>query len=121
MFIYRAKILIYLHIWDKIFGFHLFDEAVFEREVKCYLQNMNKYGTPLDNRNDYNVPIWFMWTAIMTNSAEYKSKVIDALWRFYNDTVDRVPMSDWNKTVINESIDFQHRSVIGGLYINLLI
>ena len=108
-------------IWDKIFGFHLFDEAVFEREVKCYLQNMNKYGTPLDNRNDYNVPIWFMWTAIMTNSAEYKSKVIDALWRFYNDTVDRVPMSDWNKTVINESMDFQHRSVIGGLYINLLI
>ncbi len=108
-------------IWDKIFGFDLFDKEIFESEVNLYLQKMNKYGTPLDNRADFNVPIWFMWTALMTDRAEYKSKVIDALYDFYNETADRVPMSDWIKTSMNESMDFQNRSVIGGLYINLLV
>ncbi len=108
-------------IWDKIFGFNIFDELISREEINLYLQKMNKYGTPLDNRADFNVPIWFMWTAVMTDDEEYRQRVIDALWQFYNDTTDRVPMSDWNCTSKNESMDFQHRSVIGGLYVNLLI
>ncbi len=108
-------------IWDEVFGFNLFDKQILRREVNLYLQKMNKYGTPLDNRADFNVPIWFMWTAVMTDDEEYRRRVIDALWQFYNDTTDRVPMSDWNCTSRNESMDFQHRSVIGGLYVNLLI
>ena len=111
----------YNMVWDKIFGFNLFDSEIFEKEVNLYLQKMNKYGTPLDNRADFNVPIWYMWTAALTDNEDYRHRVIDALWQFYNDTVDRVPMSDWNKTSTNESMDFQNRSVIGGLYINLLV
>jgi hypothetical protein len=111
----------YNMVWDKIFDFELFDNSVSAKELELYIAKMNKYGTPLDNRADFNVPIWFMWTAAMTDDVEYKKRVIDAIWSFYDQTTDRVPMSDWNKTSINESMDFQNRSVIGGLYINLLV
>ena len=111
----------YNMVWDKIFGFNLLSSEIFDKEVNLYLKKMNKYGTPLDNRAEFNVPVWFMWTAALTDNEDYRRHVIDSIWQFYNDTIDRVPMSDWNKTSINESMDFQNRSVIGGLYINLLL
>ena len=32
----------------------------------------------------------------------------------------RVPMTDWYDTVTSAKVGFQHRSVIGGLFINLM-
>ena len=37
-----------------------------------------------------------------------------------NETLDRVPLDDWYYTSIADYIAFRNRSVVGGLYINLL-
>ena len=91
-----------------------------ENEVKTYVKHMNKYGVPLDPREEYTINIWVMWTTVMTNNEEYRTKAIGALYDFINETSDRVPMTDWHCTTINRRMDFQNRSVVGGLFINLL-
>jgi hypothetical protein len=36
------------------------------------------------------------------------------------ESLDRVPMTDWFDTVSARHVSFQARSVLGGLYINLI-
>lgn len=107
-------------IWDKLLGFKIFSEEAFEREVNLYLEKMNKYGTPLDSREDYTIIVWLMWTTVMTDNKEYNIKVINAIYSFLDETADRVPITDWYCTSINRRMDFQNRSVVGGLFVNLL-
>ena len=47
-------------------------------------------------------------------------KFIAPLWQFYNDTPDRLAMTDWYDTVSGTQIGFIHRTVQGGLYIKML-
>jgi len=110
----------YNMVWDKLLKFNLFSSDIFENEVKTYEKHMNKYGVPLDPREEYTINIWVMWTTVMTNNEEYRTKAIGALYDFINETSDRVPMTDWHCTTINRRMDFQNRSVVGGLFINLL-
>lgn len=107
-------------IWDKLLKLNIFSKDIFEREVKVYSEKINKYGVPLDMREDYTVNIWNFWTTVMTDNKEYLDKVIEAQYSFINDTLDRVPITDWHCTSINRRMDFQNRSVIGGLFVNLL-
>ena len=107
-------------IWDKLLNLNIFSEEVFEREVKVYSEKLNKYGIPLDMREDYTVNIWNFWTTVMTDDKEYRDRVIGAQYDFINDTLDRVPITDWYLTSKNRRMDFQNRSVVGGLFVNLL-
>ena len=43
------------------------------------------------------------------------------MWDFYNETLDRVPMTDWYDTDTGAKRVFQHRTVQGGLWIKMLI
>ena len=45
---------------------------------------------------------------------------IEPLWKFYNETTDRVPMSDWFYTDKPEYCMFIARSVVGGYFIRML-
>ena len=45
---------------------------------------------------------------------------IDPMWSFMNETVDRVPMSDWVYTDKPNYRGFKARSVVGGYFIKLL-
>ena len=110
----------YNMVWDRLLKFNLFGTEIFENEVKTYEKHMNKYGVPLDPREEYTINIWVMWTTVMTNNEEYRTKAIGALYDFINETLDRVPITDWHCTTINRRMDFQNRSVVGGLFINLL-
>ena len=108
-------------IWDKLLELNVFRPEVFEREVAVYREKLNPYGIPLDMRQDYTINIWNFWTTVMTDDKEYLNKVIDAEYAFINDTLDRVPITDWHCTSINRRMDFQNRSVVGGLFVNMLV
>ena len=56
----------------------------------------------------------------MTENDAYKKMVFDAVFRFINETPDRVPMTDWFYTSVPRMREFQNRSVVGGLFINML-
>ena len=61
-----------------------------------------------------------MWTAAMADSEEDFQAFVAPMWKFYNETTDRVPMSDWFYTDKPEHCMFIARSVVGGYFIKML-
>ena len=107
-------------VWDELLKLGLFDEDIMDAEIPYYLTKQNIYGLPLDNRSTYSKSDWIIWTATMTDSDDQFEAFIDPLWKFYNETTDRVPMSDWFYTDKPEYCMFIARSVVGGYFIKML-
>ena len=107
-------------VWDELLDLNIFDEDIMDAEIPYYLTKQNVYGLPLDNRSTYSKSDWIIWTATMTDSQEDFEAFIDPLWKFYNETIDRVPMSDWFYTDKPEYCQFIARSVVGGYFIKML-
>lgn len=108
-------------VWDRIFKTGLFPEKMLEDELKGYLNRMNTYGMPLDNRAAYTKSDWLVWSAsLMPAKADFE-KMLAPLWKAYHESESRVPMTDWYDTVTAKQTGFQHRSVQGGLFIKLLV
>ena len=107
-------------VWDKLLGLGLFPKEVYEKEIAWYLDHQNIYGLPLDNRETYTKTDWIMWTATLADDQETFRKFISPLHKFFNETVDRVPMSDWIWTDKPNFRGFKARSVVGGYYIKML-
>ena len=107
-------------VWDKLLGLGLFPKEVYEKEIAWYLDHQNIYGLPLDNRETYTKSDWIMWTATLADDQDTFRKFISPLHKFYNETVDRVPMSDWIWTDKPNFRGFKARSVVGGYYIKML-
>ena len=93
---------------------------VFDGEAWSNRRYFKPYGMPLDNRKTYTKSDWLVWTATLcSDKAEFESYV-EPLWEAYNSMPTRVPMTDWYDTVTSAKVGFQHRSVIGGLFIKLM-
>ena len=107
-------------VWDRLFGLGLFEESVSREEISVYREKMNRYGTPLDSRAAYTKIDWLMWTTVLLDDPDYTSEVCEAIKRMIEESADRVPLTDWYFTDTARQRGFQARSVVGGLYINLL-
>jgi len=107
-------------IWDKILDMGIFDEQVRKREVTYYLTKQNKYGLPLDNRDTYTKSDWIVWTATLAEDLETFNKFVKPVHTFMNETVDRVPMSDWIYTDKPQRRGFKARAVVGGYFMKML-
>ena len=107
-------------VWDKVMKMNIFPHEVSEREVAFYLNRQNKYGLPLDSRNKYTKADWIVWSATLSPNTESFCRFIDPLYDFVNETVDRVPMSDWYWTDRPVHAGFQARPVVGGFFIKIM-
>ncbi len=118
-------------VWDKLFGTDLMPRTVIESEFASYTKHIDAYGMPLDNRQPYTKSDWLVWTATLASNRDDFERYVAPLWKFFNDTPGRVPMTDWYYTVIGEDKvynsrseeipkSFRNRTVQGGLFIKLL-
>ena len=57
-------------VWDQILGLNLFPAKVRQTEIAFYLQHLNKFGLPLDNRADYTKLDWEIWTATLADKPQ---------------------------------------------------
>ena len=111
----------YNGIWDRVFGFGLFDESVWVGELAGYRTKFQKYGLPLDSRKTYTKSDWLVWVASLAQTKEEFEAFIAPMWQAYNDSPSRVPMGDWYETVDATRLYFQHRTVQGGLFMKMLL
>lgn len=107
-------------VWDNLLGYGIFSDEVKKNEIKVYAEKMNRYGVPLDSRATFTKIDWLMWSTRIWDDKEYFEQVCDAITNMLNETTDRVPMTDWYDTKTAEYRAFINRSVVGGLFINLL-
>ena len=107
-------------IWDKLWKTHLFSDKVMEMEVKYYLGKQNTYGLPLDCRRDYTKSDWIMWSAAMAKDKATFLKFVAPLYKYVDETVSRVPLSDWYDSKTTRFQAFIARSVIGGHWMKVL-
>ena len=107
-------------VWDELLDLDVFDDDIMDVEIPYYLTKQNVYGLPLDNRSTYSKSDWIIWTATMADTPQEFEAFINPLWKFYNETIERVPMSDWFYTDKPEYCMFIARSVVGGYFIKML-
>lgn len=110
----------YNAVWDRLLGLDLFPKEFFEREVALYTEKFEKYGVPLDSRRYYTKLDWLAWTTVLTDRKEYRDRVHACIARMVSETVQRVPLADFFETKTAKQNCFQHRSVVGGFFINML-
>ena len=111
----------YNMVWDNLLDLHIYSEETKKNELAYYKKMANKYGLPLDNRSDYTKSDWQLWSVMLDESdKEYFDLIVECMWDFLNETVDRVPFTDWYFTSKPIHRGFQNRTVQGGLFIKLL-
>ncbi len=118
-------------VWDKLFGTDIMPREIIKSEFASYAKRVNAYGLALDNRQPYTKSDWLLWTATLTDDRDAFEDFIAPLWRFYNCSPSRVPMTDWYYTITGEhkvyhdnnadmDKSLRNRTVQGGLFIKLL-
>ena len=110
----------YNMVWDDILNLNIFSKELKQNEVRYYSKKMNRYGVPLDSRADYTKIDWLMWSTKLTDDKKYFDDVCRSIINTINETEDRVPLTDWYFTKTARQVSFQNRTVVGGLFINLL-
>jgi hypothetical protein len=96
-----------------------FPSNAMSMELNYYSTLMNRYGVPLDNRALFTKLDWQHWIATMAAAEGLNSvteSIIDATWRWANETPSRVPLTDWYMTDSGKQQGFQARPVVGALY-----
>ena len=111
----------YNMVWDKVWNSGLFGQEFMDNELANNMKHFNKYGMPLDSRADYTKSDWLIWTASMASSDKVFAEFVAPLWKAYNDSPSRVPMTDWYDTVSSRWVSFRHRTVQGGLFMRVLM
>jgi hypothetical protein len=110
-------------VWDQILDLKLFPPQVRRTELAFYLQHLNQFGLPLDNRADYTKLDWSVWTATLADkpgSSDAFDAILAPIGHWINEGSSRVPLTDWYDTKTGKQVGFQARSVVGGVYIKAL-
>ena len=88
--------------------------------MDSYKTKQNTYGLPLDSRKDYTKLDWTLWTATLTQNRADFDALVEPVYRFLNESPSRAPMTDWFDTKTGKMVGFQARSVVGGVFLQML-
>ena len=108
-------------VWDKVLELNIFGDDVVTTELEWYKKHINTYGLPLDSRRQYSKTDWQLWTGTMAGTVEGFREFLLPVYKFYNETPDRVPLGDWVNTEEPTFNAMQARSVVGGFFMKLYV
>ena len=107
-------------VWDKIWQWNLMQD-VRNTEMSFYMNKMENFGLPLDSRGNYCKSDWQMWAMGFADQETQRTKLINTLWKYINETSSRVPVSDNHDVKSGNQAMFQARSVVGGYWMRAFV
>ena len=113
-------------VWDQMLDLNLFPAKVRQTEIAFYLQHLNQFGLPLDNRARLHqaglgaVDGDAGGHAAAGETDAFARADCDRSATGSNEGPTRVPLTDWYDTKNGKQMGFQARSVVGGVYIKAL-
>jgi hypothetical protein len=108
-------------VWDRILDLNLFPASVMDSEWSFYAKQMQHYGLPLDNRKSITKLDWELWTASLAPDPHEFTRAVHQIVDWTDQSDSRVPLTDYYDTVDGKQINFQARSVVGGVFIRALM
>ena len=108
-------------VWDRVLGLGLFPPEVAAAELRAYRALAKPYGVPLDCRKTYTKADWIVWAGALTGKKADLEFVCEGLYRFLDETPDRIPFTDWYMADAGLYRGFIARSVVGGVFMPLLV
>lgn len=108
-------------VWDKIWEWDIMQD-VRTTEISFYTSyKMRTFGLPLDSRGDLCKSDWQMWVMGFADQEAQRTKLINTLWKYINETKSRVPVSDNHYASGGSQAMFQARSVVGGYWMRVFV
>jgi len=108
-------------VWDRLLELDLFPSNVLREEMDYYFTVQLDYGLPLDSRATFTKLDWIFWTACLTGDREDMDRLLKPVFRWVNETFDRVPLTDWYFADTGRRRGFMARPVVGGLFMPALM
>lgn len=105
---------------DTLLGLDLFDKATVRKEIDVCLAHLLKYGIPLDNRSNLTKTDWMMWMAALSDNVDEQEQIIDGIYNYLVECIDRVPFADLYDCDTSTAEKFTNRTVQGSMFILLL-
>jgi len=107
--------------FDRYLDLKIFPEEVYTMESMYYVTQMNTYGVPLDERKSFTLLEYMGAIQSVLTTEEQSTAFINSVYKWANETPDRVPLSDWYDTVTGRVIGFRARSTVGNLFTKMLL
>lgn len=103
----------------------LIPQEIYDMQSEYYPTIKEKYGIPLDSRNQVNTKLdWEMFSAAVASNSTQKM-FIDTIWGWVTDATHKRPLSDLYRTdtgkQLGGTLDFNARPVVGGMFALLLM
>ena len=108
-------------VYQSILSLHLFPADVAKLESAFYQTKMLDFGLPLDSRGHLTKGDWTSWVAAFNGDKEQEDAIFAKLYKFANESPDRVPMSDFYDAGTGHVLGFRARPVMGGLFVRALL
>ena len=108
-------------VWDRLFRLNVFPQDIVGKELDYYRKKLDPFGVPLDSRKHYTKTDWSLWIAAMARDKEGFDAFFEPVYRFYNESPDRVPLCDWVNTEEPTIQNMHARSVVGGFWMRVLV
>jgi len=99
---------------EKLLGFSLFPQSVYDMQTSWYERVIQNWGFPLDSRHTYTKTDWSIWTAAIATTTAVRDQFVGSIYNFASDGKNEMPLSDWYDTVTGISSGFRARPVVGG-------
>jgi hypothetical protein len=99
----------------------LFPDDVAKLESDFYQTKILDFGVPLDSRSNLTKGDWTSWIAAFNRDQSQENAIFAKLYKFANESPDRVPLSDFYNVANGRVLGFRARPVMGGLFARALL